>query len=62
MNPESGQATVEYLLVGLILMSMIVALAAIWQAISGGAFTNLVEAHASHALTEIGGVVDAILF
>lgn len=62
MNPESGQATLEYLLIGLVLISMIVALGALWQAVSDGTFTGLVEAHASHALTEIGGVVDAVLF
>lgn len=61
-NPESGQASVEYLLVGLVLIAMIVAVGALWQFVSGGALTGLVEAHTSHALTKIGGIVDALMF
>lgn len=59
---ESGQASLEYLLVGLLLVAMISAVGALWQAVSNGSFSNLVEIHVSHALAQMGGIVDASLF
>lgn len=60
--PEGGQASVEYLLVGLVLIALMGALAALWQFFAAGDATGLAETHASHALTGPGGVVDALLF
>lgn len=62
LNSESGQASLEYLLVGLLLIAMISAVGALWQAVSSGGLSGLVEAHASHALAQMGGIVDASLF
>lgn len=59
---ESGQASVEYLLVGLVLMALVVALAALWHATSDGSLAALVQQSASHALGQGGGIVDALLY
>lgn len=59
---ESGQASVEYLLVGLVLMALVVALAALWHATSDGSLAALVQQSASHALGQEGGIADALLY
>lgn len=59
---ERGQVTLEYLLVGLVLIAMIGALGALWNYAAGGGFAGLLDASASHALGEAGGVADALLF
>lgn len=59
---ERGQVTLEYLLVGLVLIAMIGALGALWNYAVGGGFAGLLDASASHALGEAGGVADALLF
>lgn len=59
---ESGQASVEYLLVGLALIALVVALAALWHAAADGKFATLVQTGASHALDQPGGIADALLF
>lgn len=59
---EGGQASVEYLLVGLVLIALMGALAALWRFISTGGATRLMEQGASHALASAGGIFDALLF
>lgn len=59
---EHGQASLEYLLVGLVLIASMGAMSALWRFASDGRLAHLVEASSSHALTGIGGVVDALLF
>lgn len=59
---EQGQATLEYLLVGIVLIAMMGALAALWRFASDGRLSQLVESRASHALPGVGGVFDALLF
>lgn len=62
LKKEHGQATLEYVLVGVILMSMMGALAALWRFISSGGLSRLAEASASHAAFGFGGLFDALLF
>lgn len=59
---EEGQASVEYLLVGLVLIALMGALAALWRFAAAGGFSRLMEQGASHALTTAGGLFDALLF
>ena len=59
---ESGQASLEYLLVGLVLMGMMGAFAALWHFFSSGGISALLESSASHAITSIGGLCDVFLF
>lgn len=60
---EAGQASVEYLLVGLVLIALMGAFAALWHFVANGDVTDLVQAGGiAHALTTAGGVVDALLF
>lgn len=62
LHDERGQASLEYLLVGLVLLALMGALAALWHFASSGNMTSLLEAHTSHAIDSIGGLCDAILF
>lgn len=59
---EQGQASLEYLLVGLVLISLMGLLAAFWQFFSTGKASTLIEASASHSIMSIEGVTDALLF
>lgn len=59
---ESGQASLEYLLVGLVLLSLMGMLAALWHFFSTGSAGSLVETSASHAATNVEGLTDALLF
>lgn len=59
---ESGQASLEYLLVGLVLLSLMGMLAALWHFFSTGAASSLIEASTSHAATSVEGMTDALLF
>ena len=62
MHRELGQATVEYALVGVVLLAMIVALGALWRFAAGGGLSELIGASSSHALGTVGGLLDAILY
>lgn len=59
---EKGQASVEYLVVGLAFIALMGALAAIWRFIASGGLSSLMQAGASHALATAGGLFDALLF
>lgn len=59
---EDGQATVEYVVVAMVLVAGIVALGALWRFTSGDGAAQLVSASASHAVGEKGGLVDVLLF
>ncbi len=59
---ERGQASLEYLLVGLVLLAMMGALAALWHYVSLGNMSSLIEDSASHAIDSFGGLCDALLF
>ena len=62
LRDEQGQASVEYLLVGVVLISLIVALGALWRLMSDGRMDRLLSVHASHAIDQMGGIVDVLLF
>lgn len=62
VKKEQGQATLEYLLVGVVLMSSLGTLAALWRFVSTGGMSRLIEASASHATSGLGGLFDALLF
>ncbi|MEI3376846.1 MAG: hypothetical protein V8R08_03290 [Coriobacteriales bacterium] len=59
---EKGQASVEYLVVGLAFIALMGALAALWRFVATGGLSSLMEASASHALGTMGGLFDALLF
>lgn len=59
---EHGQATLEYLLVGLVLIALMGTLAALWHFFSSGSASTLIETSASHAMTDQRGITDALLF
>lgn len=59
---ETGQASVEYLVVGLAFMALMGALAALWRFIAAGGLSAFMQAGASHALESAGGLFDALLF
>lgn len=58
---EEGQASLEYLLVGTVLMIVAVGLAALWRFAADGRFERIVDACASHAVST-GGALDVFLF
>lgn len=58
---ELGQASLEYLLVGTVLMVVAAGLAALWRFAADGRFDHLVDACASHAVST-GGALDVFLF
>lgn len=60
--PEDGQASIEYLLVGLVLIALMGAFAALWHFVSSGGLTTLMEESSSHAMSTVGGWCDALLF
>lgn len=59
---EKGQASVEYLIVGLAFIAFMGTLAAIWRFIALGGLSSLMQAGASHAIGTAGGIFDALLF
>ncbi len=59
---EKGQASVEYLVVGLAFIALMGALAALWRFVATGGLSSLMQASASHALGTMGGLFDALLF
>lgn len=62
LRPESGQASLEYLLVGVALLATIVGMGVLWRFVSGDGLTAAVDACASHALFEMGGAADVLMF
>lgn len=59
---ETGaQATLEYAIVTVALLSMVAALGALWHAGENGAFACAVEQSASHALS-VYGTLDISLY
>ncbi len=57
----SAQATLEYAIVTVALLSMVVALGSLWHAGENGAFARAVEQSASHALS-VYGMLDISLY
>ena len=62
LQAEAGQASLEYLVVGVVLIAMIAALGALWRYAAGGGFAQLAASAGSHALDDVGGVADPLLF
>ncbi|MDR2105939.1 MAG: hypothetical protein LBP24_00850 [Coriobacteriales bacterium] len=64
MMGTSGQATIEYLIVGLILIIVIAALGLLVQAFEDGLFVEHAAQSASHAITNntAGAVGDVLLY
>ena len=62
MGSDKGQATVEYLLVGLALMAVIAGMGALFRGFHGGAPAQKASHSASHTLDQPrGGGADDIL-
>lgn len=59
---KKGQASVEYLVVGLAFIALMGVLAALWRFIATGDLSSLMQASASHAMGSMGGLFDALLF
>ena len=59
---ELGQASVEYLLVACVFVAMCCALGALWHAASEGRMARLAELNASHAVGQLGGALDVLLY
>jgi uncharacterized protein (UPF0333 family) len=64
MMDSSGQATIEYLVVGLIIIVVIIALGLLVQVLEGGAFVEYAAQSASHAMTgnTAGAAGDVLLY
>jgi Flp pilus assembly pilin Flp len=64
MMDSSGQAMVEYLIVGLILIVVITALGLLVQVLEDGVFVEYAAQNASHAITSnmAGSVGDVLLY
>ena len=62
LQGESGQATVEYVIVGAALIAVIAACGSLWRFGSQGGFERVAQSHASHALEAQGGLVDVLLY
>ena len=62
LQAEAGQASLEYLVVGVVLIAMIAAMGALWRYAAGGGFAQLAASAGSHVLDDVGGVADALLF
>lgn len=61
-HDESGQASLEYLLVGIVLIALMGAFAALWRFAASGNMEAMLEANISHAISQLGGICDALLF
>lgn len=61
-HDESGQASVEYMLVGLIMIAMMGALSALWRFVSEGGSSGLIQTNASHSMNDMGGLFDVLMF
>lgn len=59
---ESGQASVEYVAIGVAIIVVVVACGALWRFGSEGGFARVAQSHASHAIEEAGGLVDVLLY
>lgn len=62
VRDESGQASVEYMLVGLIMIAMMGALSALWRFVSEGGLSGLIQTNASHSVNDMGGLFDVLMF
>ena len=64
LNNIRGQATIEYLLIGLVLIGIIVALGTLAGHLNDGLFVEHAAASASHAITEntAGSIGDVFLY
>ena len=57
-----GQATVEYLLIGIVLITMVAGLAALWRYTSGERSAEQSNASASHVVEGVEGVADVLAY
>ncbi len=62
IQDERGQASVEYLLVSIVLIAVIAGLGTLWRFFSDGKAFSFMRDGASHALTGLGGIVDVLMF
>lgn len=62
LRGESGQATVEYVAIGVVLVALIAACGTLWRFGSEGGFARVAQVHASHAIDAQGGLVDVLLY
>ena len=61
LKDESGQAALEYLLIGVVIMIVASALAILWHLAADGKFSSIVSNSASHAVSS-GGTLDVFMF
>lgn len=62
MQDEGGQATVEYVIVFAALLTVVAACGALWRFGASGGFFSAAQESSSHALGQIGGVIDVLLY
>lgn len=62
LGGECGQATVEYVVVGLVIIIVAAGVAALWRYVAGGGFAELAAAHPSHVLNGVEGAADALMY
>lgn len=62
VHSERGQATVEYLVVGVVIILFAAGLAVFWKYLSSSGFHDVVAQNASHDAGTVGGVADALLY
>ncbi|MDR3315193.1 MAG: hypothetical protein LBS98_01705 [Coriobacteriales bacterium] len=64
LNDTAGQATVEYLIIGLVLIAIITALGLFAGRVSDGLFVEHAATSASHGITQgvMGAMGDVLLY
>lgn len=57
-----GQATLEYLLVGLVLVIAASGVSVLWRYVASDSFAQTAAGTASHSMDSAGGVADALMY
>ncbi len=58
---EAGQASLEFVLIGIVIMIVASALGVLWHLVSDGKFSTIISDSASHAIS-LGGAMDVFIF
>lgn len=62
VQSDRGQATLEYLVVGLALIVFIAGIAALWRYFEGPGPADLASGSVSHSADDVRGLADALLY
>ena len=62
LHDGKGQAAVEYLVVGLVVIVVAAGLGAVWRFVSGADFSLAADEGASHAADGPAGLADALAY